>query len=327
MNREDFLDLVNLIRPFAREESYAVRSDTLSLEKKVAMTLYFLKDQGSLRLTANAFGCAKSTLSLVIHEICNILTNNVGPQFIKFPVEMEEVENVVAGFEAKFGFPRVIGCIDGTHVPIKRPSENSQDYFNYKMRHTINVQAVCNDSGHFLDVEVKWPGSVHDARVFANCQIQAGFSTRNYPLYYKELIPGCESVPQLLLGDPAYPLLPYLMKEYASCSSNEEVIFNQMLRAARNQVECAFGRLKGRWRILTRPIDFHIDRVPNIIFSCFVLHNFCERRKIDISRELVQEVLRNERQNQRHVDKIYSYNTTMGSNVRKAITQYFNEYL
>ena len=101
------------------------------------MTLYYLKDLGSLRVTANAFGCAKSTASSVIHEICGILANNLGSQFIKFPVEKEkEVERAVSAFKIKFGFPRVIGCVDGTHIPIKRPNENSHDYFNYKMRHT-----------------------------------------------------------------------------------------------------------------------------------------------------------------------------------------------
>ena len=36
--------------------------------------------------------------------------------------------------------------------------------------------------------------------------------------------------------------------------SNEEVLFSQMLRSARNQIECAFGRLKARWQILQRPL-------------------------------------------------------------------------
>ena len=49
--------------------------------------------------------------------------------------------------------------------------------------------------------------------------------TGNFKLFYKELLPGHECVPQLLLGDPAYPLLPYVMKEHWNCSSNEEVIF------------------------------------------------------------------------------------------------------
>ena len=45
------------------------------------------------------------------------------------------------------------------------------------------------------------------------------------------------------------------MKEHATCTTNEEVIFDEMLRSVRNQIECAFGRLKARWRILNRPMD------------------------------------------------------------------------
>ncbi|XP_039618160.1 zinc finger protein 665-like [Polypterus senegalus] len=37
-------------------------------------------------------------------------------------------------------FPNVIGCIDGTHIPIKAPSMNEGDYVNRKSIHSINVQ-------------------------------------------------------------------------------------------------------------------------------------------------------------------------------------------
>ena len=131
----------------------------------------------------------------------------------------------------RFGFPQVIGCIDGTHIPIKQPSENAHDYYSYKMCYSLNVQGICDAFGRFINVEVKWPGSVHDARVFANCSIQKGYTKGKLNFFRKELIPGDETVTQLLLGDPAYPLLPYVMKEYDHCTSNEEVIFNQMLRS------------------------------------------------------------------------------------------------
>ena len=42
------------------------------------------------------------------------------------------------------------------------------------------------------------------------------------------------------------------MREYSTCKSNEEVVFDAMLRRARSPVECAFGRRKTRWQVLTK---------------------------------------------------------------------------
>ena len=220
----------------------------------------------------------------------------------------------------------MIGCVDGTHITIKRPSENAHDYFSYKQSYSINCQAICNAFGEFINVEIKSPGSVHDARVFSSCDIQKNISEGRIQLFYKELLPGVECVPQLFLGDPAYPLLPYLMKEFDHCKTNEEVIFNQMLRSARNQIECAFGRLKARWRILPRPMDIPVESVPNIIYACFVLHNFCEREKVDVDAALVEKIIREENSHC-SIDKINSYTTGMGRRVRNTITSYFSEYL
>ena len=241
-----------------------------------------------------------------------ILKKNIGPELIKFPETKEEVSTEISAFLQRFGFPQVIGCIDGTHIPIKQPVENAHDYFSYKQTYSINCQAICNAFGQFTNVEVKWPGSLHDARVFSNCDVQKRFSDGKLDLFYKELLPGEECVPQLLLGDPAYPLLPYVMKEFDHCSTNEEVIFNQMLRAARNQIECAFGRLKVRWRILLRPMDIPVlQKLQNVIFACFVLHNFCERQKTDVDTALAKEIILKQR-SKTIINKVNSYTTPMG---------------
>ena len=234
MSKEDFENLVELIRPHVKERSSQVRQDVINVEKRVAVTLYYLKDQGSMKMTASTFGIARCTVGQIVHEICGILTNNLGPDLIKFPTEKNKVLEASSQFLEKFGFPQVIGCIDGTHIPIKQPTENSRDYFSYKMTYSINCQAICNAFGQFLDVEIKLPGSVHDAHVFANCGIQRSYSEGKLNLFHKELLPGHECVPQILLADPAYPLLPYVVKEFGHCTSNEQVVFNEMLRSARN---------------------------------------------------------------------------------------------
>ncbi|KAF4092485.1 hypothetical protein AMELA_G00021330 [Ameiurus melas] len=64
------------------------------------------------------------------------------------------------------GFPNVVGCIDGTHIPIIAPSENEVDYVNRRSIHSINVQIICDAAHIITNVEAKWPGSVHDARMY-----------------------------------------------------------------------------------------------------------------------------------------------------------------
>ena len=85
-----------------------------------------------------------------------------GEQFSGFQSTEQQMKDIVKGMEDKYGFQY------GTHIAINQPTENPHDYFSYKQKYTLNVQAVCDWKGLFIDVEVKWPGSVHDGRIFAN---------------------------------------------------------------------------------------------------------------------------------------------------------------
>ena len=89
------------------------------MEERVAITLHYLKDQGSMRMTANTFGIGRCTVEQVVQEICRILARDLGPSLIKFSETKEEVSKVSSGFLHRFGFPQVIGCIDGTHYSQK----------------------------------------------------------------------------------------------------------------------------------------------------------------------------------------------------------------
>ena len=117
------------------------------------------------------------------------------------------------------------------------------------------------------------------------------------------------------------------MREFNHCNINEQVVFNQMLRSAGNQVECAFGRLKARWRILTRPIDVNVKNVPSIILSCFVLHNYCEKRNVSVDQTSSENIVIEERRFVNKIDKLISYTTTVRIKVKETITDYFKECL
>ena len=61
MDRDVFIALADEIRPYLQPCRSPRGLDVLSVEKQLALILYFLKDQGSLSMTANAFGIARCT--------------------------------------------------------------------------------------------------------------------------------------------------------------------------------------------------------------------------------------------------------------------------
>ena len=83
----------------------------------------------------------------------SFLVNSV-QKFIYLPKSAYEIMKTTAELEIKYRVPKVIGCISGTYIPIKRPQTNSRDNFSYKMFHLKNVQTLCDSKGRFLDMIV-----------------------------------------------------------------------------------------------------------------------------------------------------------------------------
>ena len=205
-------------------------------------------------MTVNTTGIHQCTVSKTIVEVCKVINAVLGTDYLHLQRSENDMRKIASEFELKFGMPQAFGCIDGTHIRIKHPIENSQDYYNYKQFFSLNVHTVCESHRRFIDVECKWPGSVHDAKVFADSAISKNLRDNLLPFTYSTLSPGQDPIPNYFIGDPAYPLTPYYMKEYQGCSSSSEVIFNNLLRSARNQVACSFGRLKAQWGFLRRMV-------------------------------------------------------------------------
>ena len=60
-----------------------------------------------------------------------------------------------------------------------------------------------------MDIDCRWPGSVRDAKVFANSSHNMKLSNGVLPVTYKQLLPGHAQVPNYLIRNRACPLLSY----------------------------------------------------------------------------------------------------------------------
>ncbi|XP_039538963.1 putative nuclease HARBI1 [Pimephales promelas] len=184
--------------------------------------------------------------------------------FVQFPghkpvrVIKEEFHRVAVS-----GFPNVIGCIDGTHIPIKAPSINEGDYVNRKSVHSINVQVICDATHLITNVEAKWPGSVHDARIFRESSLCNKFEQGHFYGY--------------LLGDRGYPCLPYMMTPYPDPEPGPQTRFNRSHSRTRAKVEMTIGILKARFQCL-RGLRVTPNRACDITVACVVLHNIATIR-------------------------------------------------
>ncbi|XP_065664403.1 uncharacterized protein LOC136086065 [Hydra vulgaris] len=235
------------------------------------------------------------------------------------------MRNKVSEFESKFGMTQ---ALDALKTPILRPLTNFQDFFCYKQYFSLNVQAVCDYKGYFMDVECMWPGCEHDAKVFANSAINIKLRNPTLAQTFQKPTKKAEKIPNYLIGDPTYPLLPFCMKEYEHCSNNKKVIFNNMLRAGRNPIECVFGRFKARWDILTRKVGLKLEDVPNVIYACFVLHNICDKTSSyvddDLAKSRTDLIKKNEKEYKNVPNPIYFINEAEGLVIQRTLTDLIN---
>mgnify|MGYP002260034437 CR=1 FL=1 len=158
------------------------------------------------------------------------------------------------------------------------PREHCEDYHNRKGYHSIIVQGVVDPKYCFNDVFIGWPGRVHYARVLANSRLYGlGQNGTLFPPNKTEVINGV-TLPVVIIGDAAYPLLEWLMKPYADNGrlTPSQRAFNNNLSSTQMAVEIAFVRLKGRWRILLKRLDMKTQNVPLAVGACCTLHNICE---------------------------------------------------
>ena len=121
------------------------RNHALAPVVQLLVALRFYASGSFLQVIGDTVGLSKSAVPNIFTNVSEALAVKK-QQFIAWPSQ-DEINVVNEGFYLKGGFPAVVGCIDGTHVRIQRPTEHENDFVNRKGYHSVNVQAICNHKG------------------------------------------------------------------------------------------------------------------------------------------------------------------------------------
>ena len=206
VNRQTFQSLCIPVQADIEKQHTRMRAP-VSVEKRVAVSLWRLATGDSYRSCGLQFGIGKSIAKNVCSEFETALVR-LKNDFIKFPLTRTEIEEKTREFEEEYGFPQAVGAIDGCQIKINAPAANKEDYFNRKQEYSANLQAVVDCSLKFLHVSFGYPGSIHDGRRGVPTEpglYELGMSQQI--LQAPTSVLNSTQIPPYIVGDSAYPLM------------------------------------------------------------------------------------------------------------------------
>lgn len=174
--------------------------------------------------------------------------------------------------------PNCMGSCDGKHIRIKCFRNTGSRNINYKGFFSIVLMAVADADGMFIVIDVGDLGRNSDGAVFRHSSFGKLLKQGNLHVPNPTHLPrdkNTEPFPYYLVGDEAFPLLPYLMRPFPKrVLTDARRIFNFRLSRGRKSVECAFGMLTSKFRVFEGPISCNEECAVAIVKAACALHNF-----------------------------------------------------
>lgn len=247
--------------------------------KRLMITLHWLATGIRFQDLADAWSIGKSTAHVIVHQVVYALLRSIVAPSISFPTG-EELRRVMIDFESLCKLPQCAGAIDGCFIPIVRPEgEFGHRYWCYKGMDAIILLAVVDARGIFTYCHAGMPGSVGDAGTYMDTALKRNIMDGLWLPESEARVYQNVRIRPYLVGDAAFPFSATMMKGFNGnpVRGTTEHAYNYAHGRTRRVVENAFGRLKGRFRLLKssemNDPDFHTD----CILVCCALHNVCER--------------------------------------------------
>lgn len=219
-----------------------------------------------------------------LHQFLEYGSTDLYDQLVTSPTTHGEARTHVKEYEMA-GFPGAVGSTDATHVLLERVNNrNRQAHLGFKSSHTARAynitvnhrrQILSTTSGHparwndkTLQLFDPFMEQLHEGKILDDLVFQLYYLNAEGTVMKQSYRGGW------LLVDNGYLSRSTTVPPIKTSNSRSEIRFSAWLESLRKDVECTFGILKGRWRILKSGIRLHGTSTPDKVFhTCCALHN------------------------------------------------------
>ena len=260
------------------------------VKKRVAMALFRLTTGAKYSEVAEKFGLGESTAFICTRQLCEALCSQF-KHYLAFP-KPDSLARIVTKFEQTSGLSNCCGAIDCMRFKIRRPTgPHAGEYYDGNMFHSVIAQVVVDADSRILNIAAGFSGGTGDSKVLRLSGLYDDVQSHKLLNGSSIHLGGGLDIPQYLVGDGGFPLLPWLMVPYEDADFHPyKVLFNQKHSLARRSVLRAFASLK-KWEIFDRAMSVDVKTAVSMIGACSILHNMLlyKGEPLDLDEDRLQD--------------------------------------
>jgi len=226
---------------------------------------------------AEMTGTFKSTIQYIFGQFIRNFTPAFYAKFVIQPTG--DKRKKIMSVYSKIGLHGCMGSMDATHIFWARCPKNLNNLCTGKEhKPTLAWNCVVDHAYGILHVSDCIFGATNDMTLARNDSYPKLFANGGFEKVRFEILVS-HGVVQICYGAYLITDSGYLKQNCFVCPMSnrvdrQAVIFSEFIESTRKDVECTFGQLKNRFRILKRPIEFDNINEINLIFkACCVMHN------------------------------------------------------
>ncbi|XP_068116824.1 uncharacterized protein [Hyperolius riggenbachi] len=288
MNMNSFDVLLQLVHEDLEYQTTHFRKP-ISPTERLLITLRFLASGHTYTALHYEFRMGISTVQKIVMTTCEVLWKRLQPRHMCFPTVQKWIE-IADNYWMKHNFPNCLGAIDGKHIRLVCPPCSGSKFFNYKKYFSIVLMAVVDADYRFTYIDIGNYGSNNDASIFQKSKLGMKLADGKIDLPPPSPWPGKNNPqPYTFVADEGFGLSIHVMRPYSQKTKNEHKdAFNYHLTRARRVVECTFGIMTNKFRVLHTAMQLHPQNAVKVVKAACILHNFIRDMEGGIVNESVQ---------------------------------------